>query len=398
MTSLQLGFHYHCAVKVKNEKLYVPGYIGVFIDSLANNCKKLYLFCEEQNNEKSIEEDYQLLALNIEWINLGTKSTFYHRVLFPNKKVATISKYAQNLDVLLIRAPTPLAPFIWEKLYSQIPVYPLLVGNYIDGLKDLKQPYLRKLAIILVTRYYQYKQNLMISNSKIFVNSIKLKEQNEKIAKEITAIKTTTLDNTSFFYRTDTCLNSVIRVLYTGRINNQKGLRELVQAVGELKNLFSLEVHIIGWEDSGRSDYSDSLKVMAKELGIENRLFLHGKKNIGEELNAFYRSADIYVIPSYHEGFPRSIWEAMANSLPVVATKVGSIPYYLKHKEQAYLINPRSVTEIKDALTELICDVNLRKKIIKSAYEYAQEITLEKQTALLMDGIKNYMNNDRKKE
>lgn len=398
MANFNLGFHYHNTLKVKNGKLHVPGYIGVFIDSLADNCNTLYLFCEEQNKEESTEEDYELRAPNIKWVNLGTKSTFYHRVLFPQKKVRTINNHARDIDVLLIRTPTPLAPFIWKNLYTHIPIYPLLVGNYIDGLKDLKQPYLRKIAIILVTRYYQHKQNQMISKSKIFVNSIKLKEQYEKLAKEITTIKTTTLDNKSFFYRDDTCLSSIIRVLYTGRINNQKGLRELIQAVGELKHLFNLEIHIVGWEDSGRSDYSDSLKIMAKELGIENRLFLHGKKNIGEELNAFYRSADIYAIPSYHEGFPRTIWEAMANSLPVIATKVGSIPHYLKHKEHAYLVNAKSVSEIKDALIELICDGNLRKNIINKAYEYAHEITLEKQTTLLIEGIKNYMNNDRKIE
>jgi glycosyltransferase involved in cell wall biosynthesis len=391
---LILGFHYHNTVTVKDNKLYVPGYIGVFIDGLAHSCEKLYFFCEEQTNKNNQSDEYALLSTNIEWVNLGTKSTFYNRVLFPGSKVNIIGEYTHYLDALLVRAPTPLAPFIWKELESQIPIYPLMVGDYKEGLKDLEQPIHRKIAITILTHYYQWKQNQMIAKSRIFVNSLKLKEKYEHIAKEITPIKTTTLNKESFFKRQDTCTTEIIKLLYTGRINFQKGLRELVQAVAELKTTFNLELHIVGWEDPGEFSYTNAIKELAVSLGIDNYIFFHGKKNIGEELNAYYRNSDIYLIPSYHEGFPRTIWESMANSLPVIATSVGSIPYYLKNNHHALLITPKSVQTIKDAIIEILNNEKLRQELISNGFSLAQEITLEKQTAILMDGIKNYISKD----
>ena len=95
---------------------------------------------------------------------------------------------------------------------------------------------------------------------------------------------------------------------------------------------------------------------------------------MGKELNALYRSADIYVIPSYHEGFPRTIWEAMANGLPVIASNVGSIPSFVG--DSAILIRPHNVTDLTDALKRVMNDNSLRKRLIASGYERAKQNTL----------------------
>jgi glycosyltransferase involved in cell wall biosynthesis len=101
---------------------------------------------------------------------------------------------------------------------------------------------------------------------------------------------------------------------------------------------------------------------------------------VGPELNKMYQQADLYVIPSYHEGFPRTIWEAMANSLPVIATKVGGIPTYLTHEKNAMLIEPKSVQEIVRGIKKMANDSVLRKKIIVEGFELVKSNTLEVQT------------------
>jgi glycosyltransferase involved in cell wall biosynthesis len=152
--------------------------------------------------------------------------------------------------------------------------------------------------------------------------------------------------------------------LYTGRINFQKGLRELLQAVSMLIKVYTIEIDIVGWEDAGKFSYTEALKKEAKVLGLMDRLHFHGKKKVGDELNSFYRKADIYCIPSYHEGFPRTIWEAMANSLPVIATRVGSIPGYLSEKT-TLLIDAKNVNQLREAIEEVITNEHRRKSIIK---------------------------------
>jgi glycosyltransferase involved in cell wall biosynthesis len=384
-----LGFHYHSNFIQVGTQIKVPGYIGVFIDSLAEQVDELVLFLEEQTDTHSTEEDYVLSRSNITLVSLGAKSTFYHRLLKPKQKVSRVLAHADKLDAFLLRAPSPLAPHLFKQLKSKVPVYPMLVGNYVKGLKDLQQPFVRKLAIIVLTYYYQLLHNNMVRASNVFVNSGELLEDNKKRAKHITLVKTTTLSKDSFYTRVDTCQHSPIKLLYTGRINFQKGLRELIDAMNQLKS-YPLELHIVGWEEKGTFSYEDALKQLADEKGLGEQLFFHGKKQIGHELNTYYKQADIYVIPSYHEGFPRTIWEALAHSLPVIATKVGSIPYYLQNKEHALLIPPQQVKPLVDALKEILTNDSLRQHLITRGYELTQDITLDKQAQLLVNQIKNY--------
>jgi glycosyltransferase involved in cell wall biosynthesis len=92
---------------------------------------------------------------------------------------------------------------------------------------------------------------------------------------------------------------------------------------------------------------------MSCEFGVESNVKFHGKKSIGPVLNAVYQSCDIYVIPSYHEDLPKTIWEAMANGMPVIATKVGAIPEYLTNEKNVVLIEPKYVAEIVKMLKKL---------------------------------------------
>jgi glycosyltransferase involved in cell wall biosynthesis len=102
-----------------------------------------------------------------------------------------------------------------------------------------------------------------------------------------------------------------------------------------------------------------------------------------------YRNADIFVLPSYHEGFPRTIWEALANSCPIIVSKVGSIPYVLENGLNAILINPKSELEIVNAVMELINNPDLRMKIIKNGYQFSKSSKLEITTKFLVDKIYN---------
>jgi glycosyltransferase involved in cell wall biosynthesis len=96
-------------------------------------------------------------------------------------------------------------------------------------------------------------------------------------------------------------------------------------------------------------------------------------------------------MPSYQEGFPRSIWEAMANSVPVIATTVGSIPYNLSDGEDALLIPPKSADAIADKIELLINDATLRKNLIAKAMKVAREVTLESQSKILVGIIESYL-------
>jgi glycosyltransferase involved in cell wall biosynthesis len=117
----------------------------------------------------------------------------------------------------------------------------------------------------------------------------------------------------------------------------------------------------------------------AKQEGVKDRVVYHGYKAVGPDLFAYYVAADIYVIASQScfEGFPRTIWEAMAHSLPVVATRVGSIPDFIEGA--AELVEPKNHIALADGILKIIKTPELRKRNIRNGYSLAEKNTLEEQ-------------------
>jgi glycosyltransferase involved in cell wall biosynthesis len=223
-----------------------------------------------------------------------------------------------------------------------------------------------------------------MKRTSILVNSPALFQKYEPIALRTSQIKTTTLSGKDFYERFDTCQGGILKLLFTGRIDLAKGLVELVSALAELnKTEKKYTLDIVGWEAQKEQPVQKQLLDLAKKTGQETQVTFHGKMSVGEELNRMYRQSDIYVIPSYHEGFPRTIWESMANSCPVIASKVGSIPYFLKDGE-AILIEPKNIDQIVEAVRNVVSNTSLRQNLIKKGYEMAKTNTLEFQTKELL--------------
>ena len=167
-----------------------------------------------------------------------------------------------------------------------------------------------------------------------------------------------------------------------------KGFSELLSACKLLsEDNLDFILNIVGWEENTLNPVKNFIKSKSEELGIKDNIILHGKKEAGPELNKMYKMADIYVLPSYHEGFPRTIWEAMANSLPVISTNVGSIPMFLNNNEHAILIEPKQTIELYKAIKRILNNHNLRRLMIKNSFSYVKNVTLEKQTPKIIENL-----------
>jgi glycosyltransferase involved in cell wall biosynthesis len=140
-----------------------------------------------------------------------------------------------------------------------------------------------------------------------------------------------------------------------------------------LKDNIKIELIIVGFTQKEYLIYLDNL---IKQLNIEGRVYFRGFIPFGERLFAIYREADVFVLPSWHEGFPHSIWEAACNYLPIVTTKVGGIPGLLD-PSLVNFIEVQDSQSIKNAILECI---NNPSEILKKSdlmYEYAKEYSIE---------------------
>ena len=136
----------------------------------------------------------------------------------------------------------------------------------------------------------------------------------------------------------------------------------------------------------------EQIQQLGPKINVYDRIFFHGYKPVGPELFAFYKQADIYLIASQSsEGFPRTIWEAMAHSLPVVATKVGSIPDFISGA--AELVNPMVPNELASAISRLIHNPKLRQEYIAKGLALAHQNSLEIQVGEMARVIKTWLEN-----
>ena len=355
---------------------------------------KLLLIMHEATLDQAMEADYVLQGSNIKWLNLGVASPAWHRHLFHKRILQKIFKEIESFDKIIVRSPTPLAPFFSKYVHKSKIVF-MIVGDYKEGAKQFKIKSLRDWMMVQYLNRNDFLFRKEMQSTDVMVNSSSLYNKYKTISKSIYQIKTTTLSVNDFYQRKDTCQGEIIELLYTGRIDPAKGLFDLVASMAYLRSLnFNVRLNIAGWEDNEAKPVEKELLLKAKQLGVEKFMIFHGRKTVGIDLNNIYKMADIYAIPSYHEGFPRTIWEAMANGLPVIATTVGAIPECLDHKENAILVTPRDITSLINGIQMVLIKPILRRKLILNGQKLAKENTLELQTKKIIDILKDLIKDE----
>jgi glycosyltransferase involved in cell wall biosynthesis len=132
------------------------------------------------------------------------------------------------------------------------------------------------------------------------------------------------------------------RTLFFGRVGPRKGVNDLLTAAARLKPTCNgLHVHI------GGDGEVDKATATAAGMGLKNEVSFLGWVR-GEQKARALAEASIYTLPSYNEGLPMSVLEAMAAGLPILSTRVGGIPEAVSDGVEGFLVEPGDV----DALTE----------------------------------------------
>ena len=376
---MRLGFYYHIPAIRKSGEICVPGYLGRFLDELAYHVDCLTLFLHQPNPGEKVNFDHVLQASNIDLVHLPPRKSAPYRLLHAQKFSRFIKQHSQDIDALMLRGPTPLLPSL-ANADKSLPTILMIVGDYLAGIDSLPQPAWRKMLIRLMETVNYHEQLKVARKSLVFVNSKILFDQYDGIANRLIETRTTTLTKDDFYIREDTCQNRPIHLLYTGRMVPSKGLLDMVKALSLLvQQGEDVVLDFVGWPEKN-SNILDQLNSTAKQEGVEDRVFYHGYKSVGPELFAYYKMADIYLIASQSsEGFPRTIWEAMAHSLPVVATRVGSIPDFIQGA--AVLVEPRNPSALVEGIKCIISDSELRKDIVVKGFGLASQNTLEIQVS-----------------
>lgn len=172
--------------------------------------------------------------------------------------------------------------------------------------------------------------------------------------------------------------NSKPELLFVGWIDKNKGIFDLLKSIEILKRQgYNFRTKILGSE--GRRGELKRVMNYIKDKNINDVVEIF-RERPHHEIKQFYSSADIYLLPSYFEGLPYTILEAMAYGLPIISTKVGAIPEVIEEGINGFLIKPGNVGALTEKIEILIKDRILREKIGKNNREKIEkEYSMDKQ-------------------
>jgi glycosyltransferase involved in cell wall biosynthesis len=151
-----------------------------------------------------------------------------------------------------------------------------------------------------------------------------------------------------------------IRLLYIGEISVEKGIYELFHSI---KNLHSKGYKNIYLTFVGKGKEFNNLHNIITKYNLQTHIILLGKITDSQQLIEIYSSHDIFCLPSYTEGFPRVLYEAMLFSLPIITTNVGKINTLLENYKNCLFIKTKDINDIEDKIELLEKNISLRINI-----------------------------------
>jgi glycosyltransferase involved in cell wall biosynthesis len=150
-------------------------------------------------------------------------------------------------------------------------------------------------------------------------------------------------------------------LLYLGRLNPLKGPQDLLAAAPAI---------LIGHPDASfvfvgpdQSGYGKTLEAQADGLGIRSHVHLAGPIfDFNEKMQA-YAACQVFVLPTAYEGTSQAIFEAMSQAKPIVATRVGGVPYQLSDGVEGYLVDHGDVNALAARIKALLDDPSLASEM-----------------------------------
>ena len=282
-------------------------------------------------------------------------------------------------NIQLIHAQGRLFPISWltaimNKLVFKRPMFVNVQGRLEVGISGIIENLFDK---IITNQIYQktLKKIICVSESlKARLIKLTIKEENlVVIPNGVDTSEFTRLPHANFFDKFLDGKKEYKKVVFVGRLDAQKGVEYLIRAIPNI----IIDYQKVHFFILGNGNLEKMLKNLTKELNVTESVTFLDMIPL-EKMAEFYSSADIFCLPSIHEGFPLSIAEALSIGLVIVASATEGIPEAIIENKNGFLTTPRNVSELTikllKALTlkgdeiEIISDNNI--KLAKKNYSW----------------------------
>jgi len=278
--------------------------------------------------------------------------------LYAPYNLSIVKKYSREASIIQFRAPTGIGLYIlpYLKYFNNKPYWVKYAGNWIATELPLGNKFQR-----------WWLKNKISLDTKVTVNGNWLNE-NENIK----AFENPCLNENERVvgkeYLNNKNLEGKCNYCFVGGLNDNKGIKKLVNVFRTLANEKLGTLHIVG-----DGVLRDEVEEVAKNT--KNNIVFHGflsKKHILE----IYKKCHFIVLPSKSEGFPKVIGEAMNFGCIPIVSKVSCINQYIDHHINGYLIHALKEESLKQALLQsLILSKEDFNKIVAVNHKIAEKFT-----------------------
>lgn len=296
----------------------------------------------------SFEKDFYPLPCHITRIGLGLSTnsrTFLHAIIANIKRIIALRKIIRK------HKPTVIISFLEStnvlSILARVATNTrLIVCVRADPKKQAFNKYWRMAQKIL----YKFSDKVTTNNREV-ENWLQKYVPKNKVVYIPNPIKILPQKKT----------NRQKQILFVGRLHAEKGCDLLIKAFSHTALPHK------GWQliFVGSGPEKDSLKELIKNLTLESSVLLLGEKT---RVADFYLAAEIFVMPSRHEGMPNALLEAMSFGLPViVSNSSASLLEYVTPEYNGLVFNNENIEELAKSLEMLAFDNRLRKTLGENA-------------------------------
>ncbi|MEL6438384.1 MAG: glycosyltransferase family 4 protein [Cyanobacteria bacterium J06621_8] len=171
-----------------------------------------------------------------------------------------------------------------------------------------------------------------------------------------------------------------ITFVFLGKITQRKGIFDLLIAIARLPSDLQRKAEFI----IAGSGETEKAIAMAKELQIDSLVSFPGWIT-SKERDRLLERADVFLLPSYNEGLPMALLEAMSWQLPVITTSVGGIPEIIVDNVTGLLMEPGDIEHLTSSIQNLVNCESLRLKLGNAAYQKALPLDVDNYVRELSD-------------
>lgn len=159
---------------------------------------------------------------------------------------------------------------------------------------------------------------------------------------------------------------SPVRLLYHGRVDRRKGVLDFLQALARVSGDYAATI-------SGVGPDLEPARVLAFELGLADRVRFSGYADYAD-VPAIYRDHDVFVSPTYAEGFSNTILEAMASGLAVLSCRSVGVVDCVRDGDNGLLVEAGDIGAQTTALDRLIGDPSLPRRLAATALDECRRV------------------------